>query len=331
MVENSDEIDTNPSPEYQDAMSSTSTTALFSQQDALKCIIICVIYWNIVLISKFQYEVPIWFYTNSVCTAEGKRRSSHLLTCAWKSCIINEMRQEGPRLGRWSSRISLLIWSPTVNSSASIFQMHQVQGKIHLPKTTVWLKIKTCNLQCVKCQCSWNASWFYEYSLQFKCYHVTRIRIDLKNKGIKFTIPDGLWFKNINKCRVRPLLIKYHFSNLNEWPTERDGLYVMINMLVKNWKAHSFLEDWRHWKCWAIPGQAALSLFWHNVLWDLKRCLLVQHWPSLTCFFSWIFTEYYILLRFFLYWCDSSSQLPTTVSISFLQTARPEIHFSSLR
>lgn len=135
-----------------------NTTALFSQPDALKFISICVIYWNIILISTLQHGMPIWFYTNSVCTAEGKRRSSHLLTCAWKSCIINEIRKEGPHLGRWSSRLSLLIWIPTVNFSASILQMHQVQGKIHLPETTAWLKIKTCNLQCVKCQCSWNAS-----------------------------------------------------------------------------------------------------------------------------------------------------------------------------
>lgn len=74
MVENGDEIDMNPSPEYQDTMSSTSTTTLFSQPDPLKFISICVIYWNIVLISTFQHGVPIWFYTNSVCTAEGKRR-----------------------------------------------------------------------------------------------------------------------------------------------------------------------------------------------------------------------------------------------------------------
>lgn len=160
--------------------------------------------------------MPIWFYTNSVCTAESKRRSSYLLTCAWKSCIINEMWKEGSHLGRWSNRVSLLIWSHTVNSSASIFQMHQVEGKIQLPKTTVWLNIKTCNLQCVKCQCSWNASWFYEYNLQFKCYYVTRIRRYLKNKGIKCAIPDRLWVKNIKKCRVKSLLIKYNFSNLNE-------------------------------------------------------------------------------------------------------------------
>lgn len=36
MVENGDEIDMNPLPEYQGTMSSRSTTALFSQPDALK-------------------------------------------------------------------------------------------------------------------------------------------------------------------------------------------------------------------------------------------------------------------------------------------------------
>lgn len=41
MVENSDEININPSPDYQDTMSSTSTIALFPQADALQFIIIC--------------------------------------------------------------------------------------------------------------------------------------------------------------------------------------------------------------------------------------------------------------------------------------------------
>lgn len=58
MVENSDEIDMNPLLEYQNAMSSTSTTALSSQLDALKFISICVIYRNSMLISMFHMECP---------------------------------------------------------------------------------------------------------------------------------------------------------------------------------------------------------------------------------------------------------------------------------
>lgn len=61
MVENSDETDMNPSPEYEDTMSSSSITALFSQPDGLKFARVCVIYWNSVLISAFQNGVPIWF------------------------------------------------------------------------------------------------------------------------------------------------------------------------------------------------------------------------------------------------------------------------------
>lgn len=206
----------NPSPEYQDTRSSTSTTTLFSQPDALKNLPVFVSFIEIFcLYLHFSVECP-FDSTQIQCALLRVKGGCYLLTCAWKSCIINEMWKEGSHLGRWSNRVSLLIWSHTVNSSASIFQMHQVEGKIHLPKTTVWLNIKTCNLQCVKCQCSWNASWFYEYNLQFKCYYVTRIRRYLKNKGIKCTIPDRLWVKNIKKCRVKSLLIKYNFSNLNE-------------------------------------------------------------------------------------------------------------------
>lgn len=58
MVENSDEIDMNPLPEYQNAMSSTNITASFSQLDALKFISICVIYRNGMLISMFHMECP---------------------------------------------------------------------------------------------------------------------------------------------------------------------------------------------------------------------------------------------------------------------------------
>lgn len=163
----------------------------------------------------------------------AKEDQVNLLTCAWESCIINEIKKKGPHLDRWSSRISLLSRNHIVNSTASIFQMHQVQRKIHLPKpTTVWLKIKTCNLQCIKCQRSLKASCFYEYHLQFKCYQVTSIRRHLKNKGTKCSIPDGLWLKNINNYRVKPLLIKYHFNNLSEWPRQRDGLYVVVNRLL---------------------------------------------------------------------------------------------------
>lgn len=99
------------------------------------CVNIYISAWSAHLILH-KFSVHCW----------GQKKVSYLLTCERKSCIINEMRKEGSHLGRWSNRISLLIWSHTVNSSASIFQMHQVEGKIHLPKTTAWLKIKTCNL-----------------------------------------------------------------------------------------------------------------------------------------------------------------------------------------
>lgn len=150
--------------------------------------------------------------------------------------------------------------------------MHQVQRKIHLPKTTVWLKIKTCNLQYIKSQCSWNASCFYEYNLQFQCYHVTRIRRHFKNKGIKCSIPDGLWLKNIKKYRVKPLLIKYHFNNQSVWPRQRDGLYGVVNMLLFEKLTGSFRMDsignpeLYHAKQCSVYSD--ITMFW-----DLKRCV----------------------------------------------------------
>lgn len=257
---------------------------------------------------------------NLVCTAEGKRGSSHLLTCAWKPCIINEMKKGGPHLGRWSSRMNLWSWNHVVISTASIFQIHQVQRKVHLPKpTTVWLKIKTCNLQCIKCQYSWNASCFYDYDLQFKCYHVTRIRRHLKNKGIKCSIPDRLWLKNIKKYRVKLLLIRYHFNNQGEWPRQRDSLYVVVNMPLFSKLTSSFKTDSVGKLELSCAKQASVySSITCSGIWRGVFSLSAQCWPSLTCFFSWIFTEYYILLRFFLHGHDSALQLPTTVSISFL-------------
>lgn len=59
MVKNGDEIDMNPSPEYRDTRSSTSTTTLFSQPDALKNLVVFVSFTEIFcLYLHFSMECP---------------------------------------------------------------------------------------------------------------------------------------------------------------------------------------------------------------------------------------------------------------------------------